>query len=88
MTIPWFALGFVAVAVFNSFHLLPPAAVNMLNTLDTLLLAMAMAALGVTTHISALKNAGAKPLVMGLLLFIWLIVGGGAINLLVHTVMA
>ena len=49
---------------------------------------MAMAALGVTTHISALKNAGAKPLVMGLLLFIWLIVGGGAINLLVHTVMA
>jgi len=25
---------------------------------------------------------------MGLLLFIWLIVGGGAINLLVHTVMA
>jgi len=62
--------------------------VNMLNTLDTLLLAMAMAALGVTTHVSALKNAGAKPLVMGLLLFIWLIVGGGAINLLVHTVMA
>lgn len=88
VTIPWFALGFVAVAVFNSFHLLPSAAVNMLNTLDTLLLAMAMAALGVTTHISALKNAGAKPLVMGLLLFIWLIVGGGAINLLVHTVMA
>lgn len=88
VTIPWFALGFVAVAVFNSFHLLPPAAVNTLNTLDTLLLAMAMAALGVTTHISALKNAGAKPLVMGLLLFIWLIVGGGAINLLVHTVMA
>lgn len=88
VTIPWFALGFVAVAVFNSFHLLPPAAVNMLNTLDTLLLAMAMATLGVTTHVSALKNAGAKPLVMGLLLFIWLIVGGGAINLLVHTVMA
>ena len=88
VTVPWFALGFVAVAVFNSFHLLPPAAVDMLNTLDTLLLAMAMAALGVTTHISALKNAGAKPLVMGLLLFIWLIVGGGAINLLVHTVMA
>ncbi|MDF7759921.1 YeiH family putative sulfate export transporter [Kosakonia cowanii] len=88
VTIPWFALGFVAVAVFNSFHLLPPAAVKTLNTLDTLLLAMAMAALGVTTHVSALKNAGAKPLVMGLLLFIWLIIGGGIINLLVHAVMA
>ncbi|SCC64476.1 YeiH family putative sulfate export transporter [Kosakonia oryziphila] len=88
LTIPWFALGFIAVAVFNSFHLLPPSAVNALNTLDTLLLAMAMAALGLTTHISALKNAGAKPLVMGLLLFVWLIVGGGAINLAVHHLMA
>ncbi len=88
LTIPWFALGFVAVAVFNSFHLLPPNVVDMLNTLDTLLLAMAMAALGLTTHVSALKNAGAKPLIMGLLLFVWLIVGGGAINLAVHHLMA
>lgn len=88
LTIPWFALGFIAVALFNSFHLLPPSAVNALNTLDTWLLAMAMAALGLTTHISALKNAGAKPLVMGLLLFIWLMVGGGAINLVVHHLMA
>lgn len=88
LTIPWFALGFVAVAVFNSFHLLPASMVNMLNTLDTLLLAMAMAALGLTTHVSALKNAGAKPLVMGLILFVWLIVGGGAINLAVHHLMA
>lgn len=88
LTIPWFALGFVAVACFNSFHLLPSALIQALNTLDTLLLAMAMAALGLTTHISALKNAGAKPLALGLVLFIWLIVGGGAINLAVHHLMA
>lgn len=88
LTIPWFAVGFIAVAVFNSFHLLPQSVVNTINTLDTVLLAMAMAALGLTTHISALKNAGAKPLVMGLLLFIWLIVGGGAINLGVMHLMA
>ncbi|MGP3592455.1 YeiH family protein [Vagococcus sp. WN89Y] len=88
LTIPWFAVGFIAVAVFNSFHLLPQSVVNAINTLDTLLLAMAMAALGLTTHVSALKNAGAKPLVMGLLLFIWLMVGGGAINLAVMHLMA
>lgn len=52
----------------------------MLVTLDTVLLAMAMAALGLTTHVSALKKAGAKPLLMALVLFIWLIVGGGVIN--------
>ena len=88
ITIPWFAILFIVVAVFNSFHLLPKAVVDMLVTLDTVLLAMAMAALGVTTHVSALKKAGDKPLLMALVLFIWLIVGGGAINLAVHSLMA
>lgn len=58
ITIPWFAIMFIPVAVFNSFHLLPKAVVDMLVTLDTVLLAMAMAALGVTTHVSALKSRG------------------------------
>ncbi|PSS46935.1 YeiH family putative sulfate export transporter [Enterobacter sp. FS01] len=88
ITIPWFAILFIVVAVFNSFHLLPKAVVEMLVTLDTVLLAMAMAALGLTTHVSALKKAGAKPLLMALVLFVWLIVGGGAINLAVHSLLA
>ena len=88
ITIPWFAVLFILVAIFNSFHLLPKGVVDVLITVDTVLLAMAMAALGLTTHISALKKAGAKPLLMALALFVWLIVGGGAINLLVHHVMA
>ena len=88
ITIPWFAIMFILVAVFNSFHLLPKAVVDMLVTLDTVLLAMAMAALGVTAHVSALKTAGAKPLLMALMLFVWLIVGGGAINVAIHSLMA
>ncbi|MGK7339989.1 putative sulfate exporter family transporter, partial [Salmonella enterica] len=62
ITIPSFAIFFIVVAIFNSIHLLPKAVVDMLVTLDTELLAMAMAALGLTTHLSALKKAGAKPL--------------------------
>ncbi|WIO41854.1 YeiH family protein [Klebsiella electrica] len=88
ITIPWFAILFIVVAVFNSFHLLPKPIVGILVTLDTVLLAMAMAALGLTTHVSALKKAGAKPLLMALILFVWLIVGGGAINLVIHGLMA
>lgn len=88
ITIPWFAIMFIVVTIFNSFHLLPNSIVQMLITLDTILLAMAMAALGVTTHVSALKKAGAKPLMMALVLFIWLIVGGGAINFAIHYLMA
>ena len=88
ITIPWFAIMFILVAVFNSFHLLPKAVVDMLVTLDTVLLAMAMAALGVTTHVSALKKAGAKPLLMALMLFVWLIVGDDTINFAIHSVIA
>jgi len=84
LTFPWFALGFILVALFNSLHLLPAAWIAGLNQLANLLLAMAMAALGLTTRFGALRQAGAKPLLLGLMVFVWLIVGGGTINLLVQ----
>src|SRR5690606_36094149 len=46
IVVPWFAVLFIAVAGFNSLQLLPAAAVDALVHLDTILLAMAMAALG------------------------------------------
>ncbi|BES84550.1 UPF0324 membrane protein [Pectobacterium araliae] len=78
---PWFALGFIAIAAFNSFQLLPPALVTQLVQLDNVLLTMAMVALGLTTRFSAICQAGAKPLLLALILFLWLIVGGAGINL-------
>lgn len=84
----WFALLFIVVALFNSLHLLPGNVVSTLNQLANLLLAMAMAALGLTTRFSALKQAGFKPLLLGLVMFGWLILGGGALNVLVQHFMA
>ncbi|AOV98206.1 hypothetical protein A9798_15440 [Edwardsiella hoshinae] len=84
ITIPWFAVIFILVAGVNSFDLLPAALVHALITLDTILLAMAMAALGLTTHISAIRQAGIRPLILASLLFAWLIAGGAAINLLIE----
>jgi uncharacterized membrane protein YadS len=49
--------------------------------LDDVLLTMAMFALGLTTHMSAIKQAGVKPLILGAIMFTWLIVGGGLINI-------
>jgi uncharacterized integral membrane protein (TIGR00698 family) len=80
IVIPWFALGFVAVTVLNSVVTLPHALRTNFINLDTFLLAMAMAALGLTTHVSALRAAGIKPLALAALLFAWLIGGGIAIN--------
>jgi len=80
IVIPWFALGFVAVAGLNSLAVLPKELVSVAIDVDTLLLAMAMAALGLTTHFSSIRTAGIKPLLLAALLFAWLIVGGIAIN--------
>jgi uncharacterized integral membrane protein (TIGR00698 family) len=84
IVIPWFAVLFIVVAGFNSLHLLPAAWVNAIQLIDTLFLTMAMAALGLTTHINAVREAGSKPLLLAALLFVWLIVGGLFINLAVH----
>lgn len=84
ITIPWFAVLFILVAVFNSFNLLPQGLKATLITLDTLFLAMAMAALGLTTHVGAIRQAGIKPILMAALLFVWLIVGGAGINQLIQ----
>ena len=83
LTIPWFAFAFVAVIVFNSLALLPQSVVADAVNVDTFLLAMAMGALGLTTHLSAIRRAGVKPLLLGTLLFVWLVAGGALINRLV-----
>jgi len=79
--IPWFALMFIAVSGLNSTGWLPPSLVEVLIQLDTLLLAMAMAALGLRTQFSAIRQAGAKPLLLAASLFVFLTVGGLAINI-------
>ncbi|MFT4171843.1 MAG: YeiH family protein [Rhodocyclaceae bacterium] len=80
IVVPWFAFGFVAVAVLNSWMPLPPTLVALLLDLDTALLAMAMGALGLTTHWQALRSAGLKPLLLGAVLALWLVLGGLAVN--------
>ena len=76
IAVPWFALGFLAVIGFNSFGLLGEATVSFIHSLDTFLLTMAMTALGAETSIEKFKKAGAKPFVLSLLLFVWLVGGG------------
>jgi len=80
VTIPWFAVAFVAVILLNSLALLPRHLVAAAIDVDTFLLAMAMGALGLTTHLSALRRAGAQPLLLGAMLFVWLVAGGALIN--------
>jgi uncharacterized integral membrane protein (TIGR00698 family) len=81
ITIPWFALGFVLVAGIHSLGVLPAALVQAGVQLDTLLLTLAMAALGLTTHIAAVRAAGTRPLLLAMVLFGWLLGAGWLLNL-------
>ena len=76
VSIPWFAIGFLAVIGFNSFDLLPQSLTAFINNVDTFLLTMAMTALGAETSIDKFRKAGAKPFVLASILYIWLIAGG------------
>lgn len=80
LAIPWFAFAFIGVVFFNSLHLLPPVFIAAATALDTALLAMAMAALGLATQLSSIRKAGIKPLLLALILFAWLVAGGAFIN--------
>ncbi|AJC93606.1 putative sulfate exporter family transporter [Campylobacter volucris] len=79
--IPYFALWFLIASGVSS--------LNILNTefaltyvkpsiafIDTLLLSIAMVALGVNIHRSVILKAGLKPFAMALILFVWLIASG------------
>lgn len=80
LSVPWFALGFIGMVLFHSLQLLPASVVEVAHGVDTALLAMAMAALGVSTQLGAIRRAGLRPLLLAGLLFTWLVVGGAGIH--------
>jgi uncharacterized integral membrane protein (TIGR00698 family) len=80
IAMPWFAFGFLALSGLRSLDVLPHAALAITGDIDLALLAVAMAALGLTTRLSAMKAAGLAPLGLGAALAAWLVLGGAAIN--------
>jgi len=83
LVIPWFAVYFIGVAAFNSFHLIPDNIVNIINEIDTFLLTMAMTALGMGTRFAKFKGLGLAPVYTALGMFIWLVIGGFIVTKLV-----
>lgn len=79
--VPWFAFIFILVVVLHTWIPMTASFERNMVMLDDVLLTMAMFALGLTTHMSAIKQAGVKPLILGAIMFTWLIVGGGLINI-------
>ena len=79
--VPWFAFIFILVVLLHTWVPMTASFEHSMILLDDVLLTMAMFALGLTTHLSAIKQAGVKPLILGAIMFAWLIIGGGLINI-------
>ncbi|PWK08893.1 putative integral membrane protein (TIGR00698 family) [Psychrobacter immobilis] len=79
--VPWFAFIFIAIVLLHTWVPMSASFERSMVMLDDVLLTMAMFALGLTTHLGAIKQAGVKPLILGAIMFAWLIVGGGLINI-------
>lgn len=80
LAVPWFALGFLACVLVNSLQVLPPAATQAVNALDTFALTMTMTALGIETQVAHVRKAGPRALATGFILYLWLMVGGLALT--------
>lgn len=79
--VPWFAFIFIFIVVLHTWLNMSAGFEQAMIMLDDILLTMAMFALGLTTHLSAIKQAGVRPLILGAIMFIWLVIGGGLINI-------
>lgn len=82
--VPWFAFIFILIVVLHTVLDMSEPFIRTMVKADDMLLTMAMFALGLTTHLSAVKQAGIKPLLLGAIMFVWLIIGGGLINVFIN----
>ncbi|ORA26040.1 YeiH family protein [Mycobacterium aquaticum] len=72
--VPWFLIGFVALAALNSVWPLPSMIRVPGAELAGLLITWALAAIGLSTDLSALRRTGLKPVLLGGML--WIVVAG------------
>jgi uncharacterized integral membrane protein (TIGR00698 family) len=80
---PVFAIFFlIAIGINSTGYISQPLRTGLIY-LDNFLLALAMGALGLTTHLSSIAKAGTRPLKLAAILFLWLMLGGAIINIIV-----
>jgi uncharacterized integral membrane protein (TIGR00698 family) len=84
--LPGFAIAFIVIAIVNPYLGLSDRVVAALRSIDIVLLAAAMAALGLDTTIAKLRLAGRDAVVLGAILFGYLVVGGGLANWIIQRI--
>lgn len=65
---PWFIIGFVALAVINSFGIIPASISAGAKELSKFLMIAALAAIGLNTSFKEMKKAGIAPMIHGFII--------------------
>ncbi|MBS1697229.1 MAG: putative sulfate exporter family transporter [Actinobacteria bacterium] len=81
--VPWFLVGFLAVAVIGSLGLIPAGPREAMVHASGFLIATAMAGIGLSTDVAALRRAGWRPLLLGGIL--WILVTATALAVITVT---
>jgi uncharacterized integral membrane protein (TIGR00698 family) len=68
--VPWFLVAFVGVAALHTLGVIPSSMLPILHSLALLFIAVALAAVGLSTDVAALRRAGPRPLLLGLILWV------------------
>jgi len=69
---PWFVVGFIALIVLNSLITIPTEIKAPVGMVTTFGLSMALAAMGLETDIRKLRAEGLRPLLLGLIAFLFI----------------
>ena len=64
-TIPMFVVFFVLAVLFSSIVTLPPAVTSLLSQTSKIFMTIALVAIGLGVHIEQIKKAGLKPILLG-----------------------
>lgn len=65
---PWFILGFVVMAFFNTIGIIPTALQAFLTATSKFLMVMALGAIGLKTSLKDVKQSGVKPFMLGFII--------------------
>lgn len=66
--IPWFILGFIALAIINSFGVIPAAVSSGMKDVSKFLMVAALAAIGLNTSFKDMKKSGFAPMLHGFII--------------------
>ncbi len=72
--IPWFILGFVGLAVVNSFGVIPPTISAAAKELSKFLMVAALAAIGLNTSFKDMRKSGFTPMVHGFIISLLVVI--------------